>query len=284
MKVPSDDSAAQFAAELNDILRRHHQNLDQLVSRFAGVPERLAAMVAELTEESREFALRCHRMKMDFDWTIPPTPEWFDHYLDQYFQLPNSHNTYWFERGVFGGLAVKRGGRLLEICCGDGFNSRHFYSPLVAEMIAADFDPDAIAHARRYNGAPNVEFMETDIREAMPQGVFDNVVWDAAIEHFTEEEIDKVISEIRRRLVPGGILSGYTIVECSTGKHIPQHEREFRDKEDLANFLTPHFENVRVFETTHPSRHNLYFWASDGLLPFDPEWENGLRVRGRGAG
>ena len=81
------------------------------------------------------------------------------------------------------------------------------------------------------------------------------------------------MSNIKNRLKPGGILSGYTIVELPTGfKSLSHHEREFRSKEDLRNFFEPHFKNVKVFETIYPSRHNLYFYAGDGVIPFDKEW------------
>ena len=74
-------------------------------------------------------------------------------------------------------------------------------------------------------------------------------------------------------MVPGGVLSGYTIVERGDGvKSLSHHEYEFKSKEDLRRFLAPHFARVTVFETKHPGRHNLYFWASDGVLPFQAEW------------
>ena len=112
----------------------------------------------------------------------------------------------------------------------------------------------------------------------MPEGSFDNIIWDAAIEHFNEEEIATVMSGIKTRLKPGGRLSGHTIVERGDGsKHLEQHEREFTSMADLASFLTPHFANVRVFETIHPARHNLYFYASNGPVPFDADWQHGLR-------
>ena len=67
-----------------------------------------------------------------------------------------------------------------------------------------------------------------------------------------------------------GILSGYTIVESEHGdKHLHQHEYEFHDKQDLARFLTPYFKNVQVISTVYPMRTNLYFYASDGELPFE---------------
>jgi hypothetical protein len=36
--------------------------------------------------------------------------------------------------------------------------------------------------------------------------------------------------------------------------------------------FAPFFANVKVFETMHPTRHNLYFYCADGALPFDANW------------
>jgi hypothetical protein len=46
-------------------------------------------------------------------------------------------------------------------------------------IVALDFDEDAIPHARRYNSAPNITFIKQDIRAGLPEGPFDNIVWDA---------------------------------------------------------------------------------------------------------
>jgi SAM-dependent methyltransferase len=205
-------------------------------------------------------------------WALKPSPEWFDHHIDLYWQFQRGRNSLWVERGTFGSLALK-GGDVLELACGDGFNAKNFYSLRSRKVLACDFDPSAIATARRKNAAANVEFVLADIRTQMPEGSFDNVVWDAAIEHFTPDEIAAIMTGIKRRLTPSGVLSGYSIVEREDGvKHLHQHEYEFRSKEDLLRFLAPHFRNVKVFETIFPNRHNLYFWASDATLPFDDAW------------
>ena len=106
-----------------------------------------------------------------------------------------------------------------------------------------------------------------DIREGLPPGPFDNIVWDAAIEHFTEQEIDRLLKEIVGLLGATGILSGYTLTVRDDGKKSNAlHEYEFKDKEDLRRFFTPHFAHVRVWETIYPTRHNLYFAASQSPL------------------
>lgn len=238
-----------------------------------GILKRLLECVFEAESSvSKRWASAAHKRLLMAQWRLKPAPEWFDHSIDLYYQWPHTQNSLWLERGVFGSLALK-GGDLLELSCGDGFNAKHFYAHRSRKVVACDFDPTAIRAAKNKNSAKNVEFLLADIRQQMPDGTFDNVVWDAAIEHFTPAEIESIMREIKRRLSADGILSGYTIVEKEDGhKHIHQHEYEFKDMNDLKRFLTPHFKNVRVFETIYPSRHNLYFWASDAVIPFSEGW------------
>lgn len=213
-----------------------------------------------------------HRRLMTVQWTIPPEPENFDHHIDLFYLWLQSRNPQWVERGVYGALSLK-GGRVLELCCGDGFNSRNFYSLTSESVVACDFDPLILKTANRKNRAPNVTFIQADIRTNMPTGVYQNIVWDAAMEHFTPGEIDAIMKNIKARLSCDGIVSGYTVVKKGAeDKHLSHHEYEFKDKEDLRRFFTPYFKNVVVFETIYPGRHNLYFWASDAEVPFSPSW------------
>lgn len=222
------------------------------------------------------WAASSHKRLLAAQWRIQPQPEHFDHHIDLYYQWLQTRNPLWVERGAFGGLAL-HGGDVLELACGDGFNARNFYSLRSKRVVACDFDPKAINTALRKNRAPNVEFRLADIRTNMPTGKFQNVVWDAAIEHFQPAEIDSIMLAIKERLTADGILSGYTIVERIDGtKSLHQHEYEFQSKEDLMRFLSPRFANVTVFETVYPDRHNLYFWASDGVLPFHSNWGKAL--------
>lgn len=199
---------------------------------------------------------KAYKRKFFIDWFVDKEPEFFDHHIDLYYQWLHSRNSLWLERGVFSSLALNQG-NVLELAC--------------------DFDPKAIHLARTKNSAPNIEYQLQDIREGLPVGQFDNVIWDAAIEHFTELEIVSIMKQIKSRLTKGGVLSGYTIVEKSAdSKHLSHHEYEFKSKEDLMRFLSPYFKQVSVFETIYPDRHNLYFWASDGSIPFQSEWKNNL--------
>jgi SAM-dependent methyltransferase len=248
--------------------------LGKLTTNIFGKPLVLKSFKA-FSSVTRKLASFAHKLQIKYEWNTPPQPEWFDHFLNQFYEFRITQNPLWAERGTFGLLAIEQGANILELCCGDGYNAYHFYSIRAKSIISVDFDKNAIPHAKKYNQAKNVEFKLCDIRKEMPEGIFDNVIWDAAIEHFTEVEIDEIMKNIKTRLKPGGILTGYTIVELPTGqKSLTHHEREFKSKEDLKSFFEPHFGNVKVFETIYPSRHNLYFYASDGNLPFDKEWRH----------
>lgn len=232
--------------------------------------ESLFSLEARLSEW---WAAGAHHRLYLAQWGIRPLPEFFDHKIGLYWSWKASNSPHWVERGVFSLMAMKQGCKALELCCGDGFNAHYFYRARVGSMVCVDFDQKAIAHAKRNFSAPNITYQIGDIRNQMPEGTFDNIVWDAAIEHFTEGEIAYLMADIKKRLGEVGILSGFTIVERLDGKKsLSHHEYEFKSKEDLARFFRPHFRNVLVFETIFADRHNLYFWASDGVIPFMPEW------------
>jgi ubiquinone/menaquinone biosynthesis C-methylase UbiE len=220
-------------------------------------------------------ASKAHKKLFWAAWNISENPEFFDHHIDLFYLWQKTKNSLWLERGIFGNLAIKRGGNVLELACGDGFNARNFYSHIAYSVLAVDFDKCAIKTANKKNKTSNVEYILADIRTDMPNGSFDNIVWDAAIEHFTENEIETIMKSVKMRLQEkNGVLSGYTIVEKSNGKALAQHEYEFKNMADLKRFISPYFSNVIVFETIFPERHNLYFWASDGIIPFSDNWKH----------
>ena len=70
------------------------------------------------------------------------------------------------------------------------------------------------------------------------------------------------------------MISGYTDAGV-------RQENEFTAKDEVLRLFTPHFANAKVFESVWPAanaspeggaHHHLYFFASDGLLPFDEDW------------
>ncbi len=216
----------------------------------------------------RKLVRLTHRIQFLIEWSVD-NPEYFDHNIDMYSSWYKTRESFPVERGVFSSFAMQPNSRVLDLCCGDGFNSYHFYSLRASSVTAIDFDREAIRWAKRNYKATNLEFRIGDIRNDIPDGPFDNIIWDAAVEHFTEIEIISIMEKIKSVMAPEGTLSGYTIIEPSDGgKHLHQHEYEFHNKEDLGRFLKPYFNNVHIFETVFPSRTNLYFYATNYVLPF----------------
>ena len=184
--------------------------------------------------------------------------------------------------------AIPLDAAVLDLCCGDGYYTRYFHAGRAKSIIALDFDPAAIAFAGKYHSASNVTFRVGDIRTQIPEGPFDTIIWNGAIEHFTPDEIAKLIVALRERLKPEGILTGYTIAALTGDQpQLSHHEYEFQSKEDLLRFFTPHFKQAKVIESFWPktaapggvARHNLYFYASDGVLPFDRDWPMAVEER-----
>jgi ubiquinone/menaquinone biosynthesis C-methylase UbiE len=234
----------------------------------------LEALFSIEARASEWWAAGAHHRLFLAQWGILPVPEFFEHKVGLYWSWKATRSPLFVERGVFSLLAMKPNCKALELCCGDGFNAHYFYSFRAGSILSVDFDPKAIAYANRNFQADNVTYRLADIRTQLPEGIFDNIIWDAAIEHFTPDEIVDLVINIKKRLGQNGVLSGYTMVEGADGKMaLPHHEYEFKSKEDLARFFLPHFQNVTVFETIYPDRHNLYFWASDGVIPFMDQWD-----------
>lgn len=204
-----------------------------------------------------------HGLQARIEWGWPPPPEWFDHYLGTHYMRDVQTQSIQEERGVYATLAIPIGGRILDLCCGDGWHARHFYAQRAASIVAVDFDPDAIAFARRVNGHPAVRYEVADIRVTIPEGPFDTIVCSGAIEHFTRDETADVLRRLQARLVPDGVLAGDTILAAERGRHLVHHEFEYSSEEALLNVLVPTFSYACAWRSDHPGRTELYFFAAD---------------------
>jgi hypothetical protein len=76
---------------------------------------------------TRRLARMTHRLQFLIEWSVD-NPEYFDHNIDMYSSWYKTRESFPVERGVFSSFAMKPDTRVLDLCCGDGFNSYHFYS------------------------------------------------------------------------------------------------------------------------------------------------------------
>ncbi len=207
-----------------------------------------------------------HRALFFAQWRIGEQPKWFDNRVNLYYKWLKTRNPYWLERGAYSLLAMKQGAKVLELGCGDGFNSRNFYSHKAKKIVCVDFSQEALKTARRINKLNNIEFVFGDITHSLPNGKFDNIILDSVIQQIKKEKIDSLLKNVKKHLENNGILSGNT--------HIISDEISFASKKDVFDLFKPYFKNVMIFETNCDERHNFYFFASDGILPFSSNWEN----------
>ena len=217
----------------------------------------------------RTFSALTHAFQYKLEGALRPSAEWFDHQMDAQWQWPRLGRSGFLERGVLSSLALRPQGTLLELCCGDGFSTRHFYAQRVAQVVALDANDEALRHARRFNSASNISYRSCDITRDLPKGPFDNVVWDTAIHHFTRAEALAILRRVADVLTPEGALSGHTVIE--PGSTYRYARQEFTDAGDLAALLGDVFPYVLVRATADPGRLNLYFFAGKDRrsLPFD---------------
>jgi SAM-dependent methyltransferase len=236
----------------------------KLIRAFGGLP-----VARRLNAGLRRLTAFFHHLQFALEWQTGSIPNWFDHNIDLYYQWPKTGNSLGIERGVFSLLAMRPQAHVLELCCGDGFYTWHFFSARAASVLAVDIDPSVIESAQRNYRRDNVEFRVVDIVKNMPEGTYDNIVWDSALEYFEAAEINVLMKQISQRLAPDGVLSGHVIIQ---EKFNEGQKFAFRSKSDLLAFMEPCFAHVRTFESIHEGRRNLYFYAGMSALPFDNTW------------
>jgi 2-polyprenyl-3-methyl-5-hydroxy-6-metoxy-1,4-benzoquinol methylase len=230
----------------------------------------LVPPVRALNAALRALTSLTHHFQYKVEGFLSPSAEWFDHEIDVHWQWVARQRSLFLERGVLNTLAMREGAAILELCCGDGFNAHRFYAGRGERVIAVDHNSQALRHARRHHSRANVEYRQCDIRVELPEGPFDNVVWDSAIHHFSAPEATAILASARAQLRPAGVLSGYTVIEPHA--EYAYTRTHFSSPAELAELLGQVFAHVAVVETPDALRRNLYFFASDTreALPFAP--------------
>jgi SAM-dependent methyltransferase len=221
----------------------------------------LIGALQRINQALRWLSSRTHRVQGAVEGRFDRRRMWFDHNIDVNYNWLEKGDSTFLERGLFNRLCLSPDADVLEIACGDGFYTRHFYAPYARSVLATDIDPAALEFARRVNRRENVRYEVRDIRLGLPPASVTHVIWDNAMIFLTEEQLAAVVDEIHARVGRTGKFSGYVAYEPDL--HQPFVRHRFRDGDDLAGFLKRSFEHAVVFRTEYAGRVNYYFLASD---------------------
>lgn len=125
-------------------------------------------------------------------------------------------------------LNIKKGDKILDIACGQGFFSRAFHE-LGAKVTGIDISSELIAHAQKHS-SPEIDYQigtAHDLGKIVKENMlFDKAVIVLALQNM--DEINKILEEINRKLTSHGTL---VIVLNHPCFRIPAHSSWQWDKE-----------------------------------------------------
>lgn len=231
---------------------------------------------------------------MKMDWGKIPTTEWMDHDQDTYYQFNENGSFLHFERGViprlyasnflikeeeFKNLKLEKKINILDLCSGDSYISQKFFYDLSDTIVSLDLDPAALARGKKrikHNKYMNTKhhFFQFDVEKNKILDFlrynkldikFDVVLFNAAIEHFKEDQLDFIFTSFKEVMKEKSFLSTYTIVEDENNqKYLPDHhEMFFSSKKHLENVVSKYFKFTKSHHSLVNDRCNIYCIASD---------------------
>ncbi|MEZ7196515.1 class I SAM-dependent methyltransferase [Pseudodesulfovibrio karagichevae] len=188
------------------------------------------------------------------------SPEWFDH--RHHILEPDRWCTdYWAESADNVLRVLPLGGRLLNLCSGDGFYDYYFYRKRAEDIVCVERDGSAISQARRLHLDPRITLIEADVLSyEPPSGQFDVVAIRGAIEHFGQAEQQAIFQKAHQALKPDGWFCGDTVQRREDGnKHLTFHEFEWADEREMAAELGRVFGTVETHTMVSKETTTL-FW------------------------
>jgi hypothetical protein len=231
---------------------------------------------------------------MKMDWGKITRPEWMDHDQDTFYQY-NSNGTFLhLERGIIPrfylfnsliinkeikNLKLKKKINILDLCSGDSYISQKFFYDLSETVVSLDLDPSALKRGKnrikknKYMNK-NHYFFPFDIEKLKIKKflkdkkidiTFDVVLFNAAIEHFKEKQLDFIFTSLKEVMKKRSFASIYTIVEKENEKkYLPEHhEMFFLNKKHLENVVSKYFKYTKSHYSLSKDRYNIYCIASD---------------------
>jgi 2-polyprenyl-3-methyl-5-hydroxy-6-metoxy-1,4-benzoquinol methylase len=174
--------------------------------------------------------------------------------------------------------ALAERGEILDIGCGAGYGSHLIATRFPdSRVLAVDYDPEGVSHARSSYEAPNLRFVEADAMTWSSQEMarqFNAIISFDSIEHMPHREL--FLENVVEHLTPEGTLYLSTPCGAPANDLVPKweaHRIEYGTA-SLYDFLSRYFgELVRPEDERYPARHvfdHLRRLGIDYLLRLNP--------------
>lgn len=239
-----------------------------------------------LAQFSSKVTEKFYGLLMTIEWGRNPSPEWMDHDQDYFYQTRAKGKTFFLERGVLPKIFISEiidnnqglsSLNILDLCSGDGFYSQFFLHDIAKNITMIDLDPLALDRAKKrkqrlpFLKNKSFNYINADIVSERIENIllkkniflkYDVIIFNAAIEHFKEEQVFQILESCKKLMSKKGLIFGYTLVEDE--EHVfDHHELLFKTKNDLKKIINKNFKNVECFQSISETRHNLYFLAKN---------------------
>ncbi len=163
---------------------------------------------------------------------------------------------------TFLGYVNKKSPRILDLCCGAGYESMRLKN-LGADVVGLDFSDKELEIAKQKN--PNIQFVLGDMLESYKYlGMFDGVACIAGIIHIEKSQLNLTFRNIAEVLKKGGYLllvyrEGDEAKQYSTYNGI-EYERNFiyHKSKDILNAMDSNFEFVKTLESNDKWKYVIY--------------------------
>jgi 2-polyprenyl-3-methyl-5-hydroxy-6-metoxy-1,4-benzoquinol methylase len=193
--------------------------------------------------------------RVDIDLSVePPTYESLDMY----------EKSHW-RRYEFALEHVVEGGVSGDFACGSGYGCV-LLAEKSARVVGADVDRKVIKTiSRRYRDVPSVTFLRSDLLDLDFRHVFDTIVSFETIEHFTPQDVPRLLEIFANALKPGGtlILSTPYMQPASPEAIAMGFHRTFSiDESRLSDWLADAGLGVRLFRYQNYETHDV---VADGV-------------------
>lgn len=235
--------------------------LDRLNYEKCSIKQKAELVIGEyLYNLWKIIGVRASELLFNGQWGYE-TPEWYDH--RHHIMNPEKWFTdYWTESADNVLRALPLGGKMLNLCSGDGFYDYYFFRKRAGEVVCIEFDHVVFKHALRLHSAPNIKYILDSVLTYSPEETyFDVVLIRGAIEHFSRTEQQMIIAKAYSALKPGGYFCGDTPLKAESGKHLPMHVFEWSGVDEAKAEIGTIFPTVEVRQYASSDITNLFWMA-----------------------